>query len=376
MKKKFLLSSILTIALCLSLIAGSTFALFTDTTDFNIAVTSGDVEVYAKAELTDVWSAEASAVAADKYYVDEFKNTYERKYLGTTTDADGNVSGTFTNGGTATIKGANLEILRLTPGDGVSFDIAVDNRSDVAIMYRYKIEANDTNLATGMVVTIDGVQHERLSSWTSAWFSVTAPDGKPDPIINKEIKIELPVYAGNEYQSEYKNDPQKIEKLEYTVTVEAVQGNAAFTEPEEFVYYPVPATISGANTPHVTYDGDLVDTTVTNAFYLSNAELVGDNKIVLTEKNAAGEPNNYNNVILENVTADVNGNVITNPLETTVILANCDFKLDAGELIVADFSGTATQVVFMNVTVNGERVTSANAGNYISVPNGSWFVFS
>lgn len=356
MKKKFLLSSILTIALCLSLIAGSTFALFTDTTDFNIAVTSGDVEVYAKAELTDVWSAEASAVAADKYYVDEFKNTYDRKFLGTTTDANGNVSGTFTNGGTATIKGANLEILRLTPGDGVSFDIAVDNRSDVAIKYRYKIEANDTNLATGMVVTIDGVQHERLSSWTSAWFSVTAPDGNPNPIINKEIKIELPVYAGNEYQSEYKNDPQKIEKLEYTITVEAVQGNADFTEPEEFIYYPVPATI-GPDAPGVVYDGDIVDTTLNNAFYLGDAELVGDNKITLGKV--------YDTVILENITADVNGCAINNPLENTIIISDCDFKLDAGEFIVAETSGAPTQIIISNVTVNGELLTRENVVKYL-----------
>ena len=45
MKKKVLLSSIATIALCFCLITGSTFALFTDTTEFNVAVTSGDVEI-------------------------------------------------------------------------------------------------------------------------------------------------------------------------------------------------------------------------------------------------------------------------------------------------------------------------------------------
>lgn len=367
MKKKFLLSSILTIALCLSLIAGSTFALFTDTTDFNIAVTSGDVEVYAKAELTDVWSAEASAVAADKYYVDEFKNTYDRKYLGTTTDANGNVSGTFTNGGTATIKGANLEILRLTPGDGVSFDIAVDNRSDVAIMYRYKIEANDTNLATGMVVTIDGVQHERLSSWTSAWFSVTAPDGTPDPIINKEIKIELPVYAGNEYQSEYKNDPQKIEKLEYTITVEAVQGNADFTEPEEFIYYPAPATI-GSDAPATTYvnDSGLFDPgsepAPDSSFVLRNAELVGDNVITLGQS--------YDQAIIQGVSGKVTKDVVTANEYNTVIFLNCDFTLENGAKLVVDNSLSTTQIIFVNVTVNGELLTYSTAKQYVSNPYG------
>ena len=41
MKKNRILSSIITIALCLSLIAGSTFALFTSTDEVDIAITAG-----------------------------------------------------------------------------------------------------------------------------------------------------------------------------------------------------------------------------------------------------------------------------------------------------------------------------------------------
>ena len=59
MKKKALASSILVIAICLCLIAGSTFALFTDETKFNIAVTSGDVEIQASAEVSAIYSAKA-----------------------------------------------------------------------------------------------------------------------------------------------------------------------------------------------------------------------------------------------------------------------------------------------------------------------------
>ena len=47
MKKKALLSSLLTIALCFSLIAGSTYALFTSTSEINVAATSGTVSVQA-----------------------------------------------------------------------------------------------------------------------------------------------------------------------------------------------------------------------------------------------------------------------------------------------------------------------------------------
>ena len=47
MKKKVLLSSVLVIAICLCLIAGSTFALFTDIADTSIAITSGNVKLTA-----------------------------------------------------------------------------------------------------------------------------------------------------------------------------------------------------------------------------------------------------------------------------------------------------------------------------------------
>lgn len=47
MKKKILLSSVLTIALCFCLIAGSTYALFTSETEVNIAVTAGKVQISA-----------------------------------------------------------------------------------------------------------------------------------------------------------------------------------------------------------------------------------------------------------------------------------------------------------------------------------------
>ena len=69
-KKKILLSSVMVIALCLSLIAGSTFALFTSESKVNIAVTSGKVDV--KASITDlsVYSAKSDdeITETDEYY--------------------------------------------------------------------------------------------------------------------------------------------------------------------------------------------------------------------------------------------------------------------------------------------------------------------
>jgi predicted ribosomally synthesized peptide with SipW-like signal peptide len=234
MKKKVLLTSIMTIVLCLCLIAGSTFALFTDKTSFNIAVTSGDVEIEAYAKINSVWSAYGEGVTAaeDEYLVDENGHFYVH---GKRDPIDGRYF--FTNGGEAKLDGNNLVIDRITPGDRVDVDINVYNYSDVAISYRYKLVANDTNLATGMVVTVDGQSYEALASWTSEWYPViTAPEGKGADIPVKTISVELPVYAGNEYQTEKtEND---IQSVTYTITVEAVQGNAVTDDEYQATVYP------------------------------------------------------------------------------------------------------------------------------------------
>ena len=233
MKKKVLLTSIATIALCLCLIAGSTFALFTSQSTFNIAVTAGDVEILATAGISGVYSAAGTTGAADdEYLVDEKLNHYSHAPQTLVRDAEGNVvQGIFSNGGDAVIDGANLVINRITPGDRVDVDINVQNSSNVAISYRYKIEASDTTLARGMVVTVDGQSYEAMKSWTSAWFSLEAPNGVAEQISAanaKTISVELPVYAGIEYENQ---------TVTYTVTVEAVQGNAVTVNEESVVLY-------------------------------------------------------------------------------------------------------------------------------------------
>lgn len=252
MKKKALLSSILTIALCLSLIAGSTFALFTDSTSFNIAVTSGDIEISATAKVNGVYSAKGDTTADDKYLVDEFGHTY--------THEGPLANDQFTNGGTAAVnqQTGTLEIVNITPGDRVDVDIVVDNTSNVAFVYRYKIVANDTNLATGMVLTVDGDSFEAVKSWTSEWYPVVNPGST---VATKTISLELPVYAGNEYQTEVAEG--KTESVEYTITVEAVQGNAVTENESEVVLYPTISAINTAieNGAVINLDGATVDTT-------------------------------------------------------------------------------------------------------------------
>ena len=349
MKMKVLLSSIATIALCLCLIAGSTFALFTDTTEFNIAVTSGDVEIEAFATINSVYSAKGANVADDDFLVDENHHTYTHEKQ---------TNGYFLNGGTAILDGRNLEIVRITPGDRVDVDINVTNKSDVAMVYRYKLISDNTNLATGMVVTIDGVSYESLALWTSEWYPViTAPNGVPNEIPVKTISIELPVYAGNEYQSEHTEG--KTESVEYTIIVEAVQGNAVTDNESEVVIYNTAAILG--NKAGTSYsNSEVIDVALTDAHVVKDLYLVGNSSVALNRT--------YETAIFENVTADVDGDLLTINTANTVVFYDCDITLTAGEKLVVANAGLIaadTQVMFHNVTLNGVLLTSANVGQYL-----------
>ncbi|MBO7296041.1 MAG: hypothetical protein J6V39_02180, partial [Clostridia bacterium] len=137
MKTKLLLSSAMVIAVCICLIAGSTFALFTATSDVNIAVTAGDLEVKAN-------------------FVQE---SMETKSLGQTVFTDcvkqdnGTYVGEFVNGGKATFatnettQATELVMNGMTPGDGVRFLISAKNEGNVAVKHtvRWTLKMTDEN---------------------------------------------------------------------------------------------------------------------------------------------------------------------------------------------------------------------------------------
>lgn len=217
MKKKVLLSSIATIALCLCLIAGSTFALFTSTSKVDISVTAGEVKMTASITDLTLWSVDADEAKGDETDVID-ENGHRYGY------ADMTAADKFANGGTAAFDGAVLTMDKITPGDKVEFKVTGSNESNVAIQYRYVIECTEGyKLMSGLVVTVNGVAYESLDSYTSAWADL-AVGSDIDPV---EISIELPVTAGNEYQKQETN---------IKVTVEAVQGNAVTEGDVEVTY--------------------------------------------------------------------------------------------------------------------------------------------
>ena len=263
MKKKVLLSSIATIALCLCLIAGSTFALFTSQSHVGIAVTAAKVEMTASISDLELYSVKATKNGT---IVDELGGKYE--YEGPLTN--------FANGGTAVLENGILTLDKITPGDKVSFNVQGTNTSDVTIQYRYIVECiSGEKLMSGLLVTIEDTTYPILDSYTSVWNTLT-PGTNIDP---EPIVIEFPVTAGNEYQEE---------SCEIKVTVEAVQGNADVKGSK-----PVVVFLDG-------YTGDLANETLTDAVKNYGSVGLTDGTIVLD--NVAVE--NYGELTLTDVTVD------------------------------------------------------------------------
>lgn len=215
-KTKVIASAVATIALCASLSVGGTFALFTSESKVNVAISSGTVDV--KATVADLqaysgsWNAETSEydlVISTSEYSEAAGSGYY-----------------FANGGFASVSTAanTVTLNRITPMDKVSFNIVINNDSNVAVQYRTVIKVTeDDGLFGGLNVKI-GAEEQVYGGTTtySHWNALEA--GSSDIIV--PVSIELPQSAGNEYQG-------KSCVLSYSV--EAVQGNAYVFDGEAWI---------------------------------------------------------------------------------------------------------------------------------------------
>jgi len=248
MKKKVLLSSIATIALCLSLIAGSTFALFTSQDDVNIAVTAGKVNV--------------SATIAD--------GTLELYSIG---DYMGDGVTVFENGGTATIDDDEdyLTLERVTPGDEVRFDIQIFNDSNVHILYRVQYQVIDI---------VNG--HDVFAFGDTIWQEWTTPATVEDKYRTTPVIVCFDKDAGNEYQEQ---------TMKVIFTVEAIQGNADVYD--ALLYGNTAATLQSAITEQSAtggiVDGDGMSVTITAND--GGVGLSGTNKLTLQNMTVTAEAN-------------------------------------------------------------------------------------
>ena len=189
MKKKVILSSILTIALCLCLIAGSTFALFTSESAVNVAVQAAKVNVVAVADRVNLWSTLGS-------------NVHETTANFSTTDN-------------------TVKVEYMVPGDVIEFDIVVTNNSNVTVDYRTVLTVeSDTGLWGGLVITFTDSQDQPITFGHDEYGRLVTSHSELAVGVAPEVvhvRIELPETAGNEYQEK---------SCTFAYTVEAIQGNA------------------------------------------------------------------------------------------------------------------------------------------------------
>lgn len=190
MKKKTLLTSLLTIVMCLALIAGSTYALFTSEDKINIAVTSGKIEVIA---------------------------TINNNSIATTSLGVAQTPGEFANGGTAVFatneEGEKVLTLdKMTPGDSVSFTITVENKSTVAMNYRF-VWSVEGDLAQYLKATVDGAALVNNATPYTAW---TGENTKTLTVV-----VTLPDTVGKEARDL---------DADISFTVEAIQGNVTVVD--------------------------------------------------------------------------------------------------------------------------------------------------
>ncbi len=201
-RKNIFLSSILSLACCFSLLVGSTFALFTSEKEISISVNAGNVEVEATVENVALYSPTSIAEKTGEL-------------IDATNAASGNA---FANGGTAKFEGEQLTLDKMTPGDEVTFQIKITNKSDVAAKYCTGIKlVEDENLFDGLIVKIGGEQYngkETYSNWTEF-----TNEGE-EIVLN--CSVTLPTTAGNEY---------KTGACKIAFSVNAVQGNTYTEDP-------------------------------------------------------------------------------------------------------------------------------------------------
>ncbi len=213
MKRNVLLSAVLAIMLCVSLIAGATFALFTSESKVNIAVTSGKVQVEAHIQNLELYSP--TSIALNGSIVDP---------------ANKATGETFANGGSASVSENELTLSGVTPGDKVTFEIHVENKSNVAIKYRTILACTeDDGLFSGLKVEIGNeINTYAGNTVISEYKGLSAGEEIMDKETIVPVSIELPTTAGNEYQD-------KSTTISYKV--EAVQGNTETSDPDASTTY-------------------------------------------------------------------------------------------------------------------------------------------
>lgn len=331
MKRNVIVSAFLAIALCLSVVAGATFALFTSSAKVNLSITSATVK------LSDVTVENRQMYSL----VDVNPNTLEG------TEIDRTEEGTFFLGGTVDYSDGTFTINKMAPGDRITFDIKVANESNIPVKYRAVIsDPEGSNLTDVLVITVNNEMYLGKSETDYADLAVGEAAVIP-------VKVELPVSASDDLAGK---------TVTLTVTVEAIQGSVKPVEKAPLIF---------------TEDGeyeleDMRVNGVDGVLQVNGSTLTinGDGKLVAVGGIYAGNGGEYSTAVW----ADKGAKVIINGGTYVNTAKNGD---DHYDLIYADRNSTIEIYggTFINVTPKWTLNCKDYTNSKIYVMGGRYFRF-
>ena len=313
MNTRSLVTTIVVFVVCLIIVTGSTFSLFTDYDDVNIAITSGKVEMIATIDQT---SLKLYSKGVEQTEVEGEKNFFQ-------------------NHGYATLESKALTLTNITPGDKVIFEIELNNTSNIDIQYcvTWTVETlngGDESLANALVATADGTSISTLAPTYTPWIAADA-DNK-----TIEVAVELPLAY----------EKQTDSNVKINFHVEAVQANGYTPETKvESVDELTEALAEAESGEIINADG------VTLALNGAHSIPTG-----VTVKGLAVTSNNSNNYV------DIGVG------DEPVVFEECTFDAlgsFSNQFLVGANDGGA-DVVFNNCTFTGAVISS-----YANNPNGN-----
>lgn len=190
-KRSVIITAILAIIMCASLIVGGTLALFTSNSKVNIVVSSANVDVAADVTVAEKWHKDGGATVTGSLYD-----------TGSVEVANGS-------------KQVDVTLNNFVPTDGVKLNVALTNNSTVKVKYRVILSANresGTELLDALKISMNGKEF-RGYTLASEFLALEAETSPVEPV---SVTIEFPEDA-----TEGMNMSCNL-----TIKVEAQQGNA------------------------------------------------------------------------------------------------------------------------------------------------------
>lgn len=334
MKRNVIVSAFLAIALCLSVVAGATFALFTSSAKVNLSITS------AKVKLLNATIENKKMYSLTEVNPDTLEGTEE----------DRTAAGTFYLGGTAEFEGNALTLKKMAPGDRIAFDVKVDNESDIPVKYRVLVkEDGESNLTAALNIFVNNEYY--LGDSATGYTALAVGENVTVP-----VSVELPISAGNDYA-------EKTATL--IVSVEAVQASVKDTTD-------TPLSFSDGNAHEYTLDKNIRANGVDGVLQVNGSQLTinGDGKLVAVGGIYAGNGGEYSTAVW----ADKGAKVIINGGTYVNTAKNGD---DHYDLIYADRNSTIEIYggTFINVTPKWTLNCKDYTNSKIYVMGGRYFRF-